>query len=93
MSGQLIAASWLSKPSPRPGLVVVDQLLLAEYDLRRKGDVGDLDYEGLERLKTAYLLTVRQWADRDPDAFLANEDHPFYLSDLNRYGDAEEGRH
>lgn len=76
-----------------PGLVVMEQLLAGDYALRRNGDAGYLDDAGLERLKSAYLSTLYEVADRDPDAFLANEDHASYLYDLNRYGEVgDEGR-
>ncbi|WP_409281202.1 KAP family P-loop NTPase fold protein [Pseudomonas defluvii] len=76
-----------------PGLVVVDQLLAADYALRRKGDVGFFDNDGLEQLKVGYMQNLRQVADRDPDAFLANEDHASYLYDMNCYGEGgDEGR-
>lgn len=75
-----------------PGLAVVEQLLAVDYALRRKGDVGYLDDEGLEQLKDAYLDALRRVAERDPDAFLAQAVHEPYLQDLNRYGKANEGR-
>ncbi|QNT38788.1 AAA family ATPase [Pseudomonas asiatica] len=75
------------------GLVTVNQLLAAETALRRKGDVGDLDDEGLSRLKSTYLHSLSQWADRDPNAFLADADVATYLLDWNRYGEeGDEGR-
>ncbi|WP_434570357.1 NTPase [Pseudomonas sp. Z3-6] len=79
--------------SETPGLVVMDQLLAADYAQRRKGDTGCFDDDGLEKLKNLYLQSLRQVANRDPDAFLADEDHASYLYDLNRYGEGgEEGR-
>lgn len=71
------------------GLVVVAQLLAGDYALRRKGDVGYFDDEGLEQLKGRYVQALRRVADDDPDAFLADEDHASYLFDLNRYGEGE----
>ncbi|MBI6883480.1 KAP family P-loop NTPase fold protein [Pseudomonas putida] len=76
-----------------PGLVVVHQLLAGDAALRRKGDVGNFDDAGFEQLKERYLATLLQVADRDPDAFLASEDHASYLIDLNRYStDGDAGR-
>lgn len=76
-----------------PGLVVVEQLLASEYALRRKADFGCLDDAGLEQLKSAYLSNLRELAERDPEAFLANPDFESYLYDLNRYGEGgDEGR-
>lgn len=75
------------------GLVVVEQLLAGDYALRREGNVGYFDDDGLEQLKNVYLQILRQTADSAPDAFLANEDHASYLVDLNRYSEGgEEGR-
>lgn len=76
-----------------PGLVVVEQLLAADYALRRKGDVGYFDDNGLEQMKSIYMLNLRQKADSDPDAFLADEDQASYLYDMNRYSEGgDEGR-
>jgi len=76
-----------------PGLVVVEQLDAADYALRRKGDVGYLDDAGLEQLKRAYICTLREVAERDPEAFLAHEDFESYVYDLNCYGEGgDEGR-
>ena len=79
--------------APSRGLVIVDLLLAGDYALRRKGDVGYFDDDGLEHLKNVYLQSLRQMADRDPDAFLGNEDHASYLIDMNRYSEGgDEGR-
>lgn len=76
-----------------PGLVVIEQLLAADYALRRKGDVGYFDDNGLEQLKSVYIRKLREKADSDPDAFLADEDQASYLYDLNRYSEGgDEGR-
>ncbi|WP_122456420.1 KAP family P-loop NTPase fold protein [Pseudomonas viridiflava] len=76
-----------------PGLVVVEQLLADDYALRRKGDIGYFDDNGLEQLKSIYMRNLRQKADSDPDAFLADEDQASFLCDLNGYSeDGEEGR-
>jgi hypothetical protein len=76
-----------------PVLVVVEQLLAADYALRRNGDVGYFDDNGLEQLKNIYMRSVLQKADSDPDAFLADEDHASYLYDLNSYSEGgDEGR-
>jgi hypothetical protein len=72
---------------------VVEQLLAADYALRRNGDVGYFDDNGLEQLKNIYMRSVLQKADSDPDAFLADEDHASYLYDLNSYSEGgDEGR-
>ena len=76
-----------------PGLVVTELLLAAEHALRRKGDVGYFDDSGLEQLKSVYMRKLREKADSDPDAFLADEDHASYLIDLNSYSmGGDEGR-
>lgn len=76
-----------------PSLAVAHQLVGADYALRRRGDIGMFDDVGLERLKILYLDIVRQMADEDPDAFLADEDLSSYLTDLNHYSaDTDEGR-
>ncbi|MCE4072512.1 MULTISPECIES: KAP family P-loop NTPase fold protein [Pseudomonas] len=76
-----------------PGLVVTEQLLAADYALRREGEVGYFDDIGLEQLKSIYMRKLREKADSDPDAFLADEDQASYLYDLNRYGEGgDEGR-
>ncbi|MGN5980779.1 hypothetical protein, partial [Finegoldia magna] len=75
------------------GLVIVDLLLGADFALRRKGDVGYFDDDGLEHLKNIYLQSLREMADRDPDTFLGDEDHASYLIDMNRYSEGgDEGR-
>lgn len=75
------------------GLVIVDLLIAGDYALRRKGDVGLFDDDGLEQLKNVYLQSLRQMAERDPDTFLGDEDHASYLIDMNRYGGSgDEGR-
>ncbi|GLH47072.1 KAP family P-loop NTPase fold protein [Pseudomonas lactis] len=75
------------------GLAIVDLLLAGDYALRRKGDVGYFDDDGLEQLKIVYLQSLRQVADHDPDAFLGDEDHASYLVDMNRYSEGgDEGR-
>lgn len=75
------------------GLCIVDFLLAGDYALRRNGDVGYFDDGGLEQLKNIYLQSLRQVADRDPDAFLQDEDHASYIIDLNRYSEGgDEGR-
>jgi len=75
------------------GLAIVDLLLAGDYALRRKGDVGHFDDDGLERLKNVYLKSLRQVADRDPDAFLGNKDHASYILDMNNYSEGcAEGR-
>ncbi|WP_410952973.1 P-loop NTPase fold protein [Pseudomonas sp. S1(2024)] len=75
------------------GLVVMDLLLEGEAALRRQGDVGYLDDAGFEQLKTLYVEALQQKAERDPDAFLADESHASYLIDLNRYSvDGDGGR-
>jgi len=79
--------------TPNIGLVVVELLLGSDYALRRDGDVGYFDDVGFEQLKDAYLQVLRQVADRDPDAFLEDEDHASYIIDMNRYSaDGDEGR-
>ncbi|QPH46128.1 AAA family ATPase [Pseudomonas fulva] len=76
-----------------PSLVVAHDLLAADYALRRRGDIGVFDDLGLEQLKSLYIATVRDVADSDPDAFLADEDVASYLNDLNRYSETDnEGR-
>lgn len=75
------------------GLAIVDLLLSGDYALRRNGDVGYFDDDGLEQLKNMYLQSVRQMADLDPDAFLGNEDHVSYIIDMNNYSvGGDEGR-
>jgi predicted KAP-like P-loop ATPase len=75
------------------GLVVVDLLLASDYALRRDGDVGYFDDVGFEHLKDAYLQILCLVADRDPDAFLEDEDHASYIIDMNRYSEGgDEGR-
>jgi len=76
-----------------PGLVVVEQLLGADYALRRNGDVGYFDDSGLEQLKSVYMRKLSEKANSDPDAFLADGDHASYLYDLNSYSEGrDEGR-
>ncbi|WP_440831013.1 hypothetical protein ACTABV_08850 [Pseudomonas fragariae (ex Marin et al. 2024)] len=76
-----------------PSLAVAHQLVGADYALRRRGDIGMFDDVGLEQLKSEYLCIVSQMADGDPDAFLADEDLPSYLNDLNQYSaGGDEGR-
>ena len=44
-------------------------------------------------MKNVYLQSVRQVADRDPDAFLGDEDHASYIVDMNNYSEGvDEGR-
>jgi hypothetical protein len=76
-----------------PSLAVAHQLVGADYALRRRGDIGIFDDVGLEQLKSLYLGNVRQMADGDPDAFLADEDLSSYINDLNHYSaGGDEGR-
>jgi predicted KAP-like P-loop ATPase len=75
---------------PGHGLIVIHQLLGWDYALRRNGDVGILDDNGLENLKNNYLQILRQWINSEPDNFLANDDHPAYLFDLDSYGNGDD---
>lgn len=76
-----------------PGLVMIEQLLAADYGLRQRDGVGYFDDNGLEQLKIIYIRELREKADRDPDAFLADEHLASYLYNLNRYSEGgDEGR-